>query len=260
MKKIFEVFGRTVSAALFAYGIFQLPKDIQDTPESARPWQKFIAMFDQNTLLWTLVVILILSVFWSDLRPVYRLWRERRRKSPLEVSVSIDTFEWEKVGSQVYTIGLFEIKNLSDVPLEGLEVHLLGILTPNRGYRAIRRKLYPEGSIENRFDALPGQGIRIKIFRYELLIPEGELEIGSEIESRSEIGPFNDNEYVEISPNGTCKLEVAIYGRNIKPMYESFGVSLNGNSYSVGRWKDDFKPHLRASSRVRPSTEVETQP
>jgi hypothetical protein len=66
---------KTIGVLLVAFGLYWLPKDIQDSGQAAEPWQRAWALVDQNTLLWVALVVMGGWVIYSDLRPLWREWR-----------------------------------------------------------------------------------------------------------------------------------------------------------------------------------------
>jgi hypothetical protein len=61
MKNIIR-FWASIGFALTLYGIFWLPKDIEDRGDAAAAWQRWIAMFDQNTALWAFSISALLYI------------------------------------------------------------------------------------------------------------------------------------------------------------------------------------------------------
>lgn len=78
MLKVISPFNRTFGVFMAAFGIFWLPKDIQDYQDAAVPWREALAMLDQNTALWAFAIILIAVVAWSDGRAY---WEGRKANS-----------------------------------------------------------------------------------------------------------------------------------------------------------------------------------
>lgn len=52
------------------YGIFRLPKDLEDINEAAKAWERWLAIIDQNMALWVFAVIATGYIIWIDIRPL----------------------------------------------------------------------------------------------------------------------------------------------------------------------------------------------
>lgn len=81
---------------LTVYGIFWLPKDLQDVSEAAEPWRRVLAMVDQTTALWTFAIVAVAYIGWIDARPFYRAWKDKKwPKEPTKPKL--------KLGSDIVT-------------------------------------------------------------------------------------------------------------------------------------------------------------
>jgi hypothetical protein len=50
-------------------GIFYIPADTIGIEEAARPWQRWLAMIDQNTALWIFAICCVCYMGWIEVRP-----------------------------------------------------------------------------------------------------------------------------------------------------------------------------------------------
>ena len=66
MLRVIPHFRKLIAGILMAFGIFWVPKDVQDLDQAADPWRKFVAMIDQNTALWLLVIALLFALGYSE--------------------------------------------------------------------------------------------------------------------------------------------------------------------------------------------------
>lgn len=73
--------GRTLAAGLALFGIFQLPQDIAEVPQSAEPWRLALSYINRETGLWLFASVLLLWLSWTDVRPRLRAYRIRQRAS-----------------------------------------------------------------------------------------------------------------------------------------------------------------------------------
>jgi hypothetical protein len=71
-------FVRLFTVLLTILAIFQLPKDVQDIPEAARPWWAVWEMVDQTTALWVALIGFGIWIAFADLGPVVRKMRGER--------------------------------------------------------------------------------------------------------------------------------------------------------------------------------------
>ena len=83
--RFWAVFGFTLTL----FGIFWVPKDLEDWQQAAEPWKRWLAMVDQNTALWVFSFVALTYIFWIDIRPFYLRWRERSTKHPIEITEGI---------------------------------------------------------------------------------------------------------------------------------------------------------------------------
>ena len=78
MNKYIKLLWRSISAAVFFFGLFWLPSDLGNTAEALKPWQKLLAMVDQLMAFKIFSGLLVLWVLWIDLRPTFRQWRNKK--------------------------------------------------------------------------------------------------------------------------------------------------------------------------------------
>ena len=64
--KILSSAWKTIGVAMFLFGIFWLPKDIEDWTEAGEPWKKALSMIDQNTALWIVSLLALLYVAYVE--------------------------------------------------------------------------------------------------------------------------------------------------------------------------------------------------
>lgn len=77
MLKFLTYSWRGLGLALMLFGIFWLPKDVQDSPEALAPWLQFTkTVLTQNYALWLLSAGLVVWILIRDLLP---WWRDRNR-------------------------------------------------------------------------------------------------------------------------------------------------------------------------------------
>jgi hypothetical protein len=77
MMYLVKHFGKAIGVFLLLYGIFWIPKDLEDYSEAAEPWRKAFATLDQNTALWVFAIALSLWIAATDVR---RFIEEQRRR------------------------------------------------------------------------------------------------------------------------------------------------------------------------------------
>lgn len=63
----------------FLFGIFWLPKDVQDWQQAAAPWKRALSMVDQNTALWIFAIAALAYIIWIDIRPWVKALLQRKR-------------------------------------------------------------------------------------------------------------------------------------------------------------------------------------
>ena len=78
MLSLLKAYKRLIAFGFTVLAIVQLPKDVQDLPEAARPWWKFWQMVDQNTALWAALLACGIWISWTDLRPLWFKYRGPR--------------------------------------------------------------------------------------------------------------------------------------------------------------------------------------
>lgn len=69
---------RTYGAIAFIFFILWLPKDWEDRGQAAAVWLRWLALLDRELLLWTFSLSLLTWLIWTDLRPYFRLRRNRK--------------------------------------------------------------------------------------------------------------------------------------------------------------------------------------
>lgn len=206
-------FARTIVAAATLIGILYLPADLGGLPEALKIPLEYLMAVDRELALIVFSGLLVAYIGWMDARPFILSWQEKRKKHPLEFSLTGNVFDWEQIGGKTYTVGYFEAENLLDTSIEGVEVYLSKIHLPKGGYHSINRRLCRSGSEETKFDILPGQLISIKLFRFE---PSGTFLDQGKVNTSSwnlEFGPHSDGLYLQAAMNGAYKLDVSIYGK-----------------------------------------------
>jgi hypothetical protein len=77
MLSLLKYFRTAFSWAFFLFAVFWLPKDVEDSPQAAKPWQKVLSMIDQNTALWAFAICLL---FWLFLSGTKRMMGSREFK------------------------------------------------------------------------------------------------------------------------------------------------------------------------------------
>lgn len=95
---ILNGFWRVLALALTLFGIFWLPKDIEDWTTAAEPWKRWVSMIDQNTALWLFAFTSLALVFIVELRAFQRS-RLRHNQESDERQKRL-----EKLGSEMTTL------------------------------------------------------------------------------------------------------------------------------------------------------------
>lgn len=72
MLQFIKICWRSIGYVLTVFGVYWLPKDVQDSDVAAGPWERVGSMFDQNTALWIVCVGLGAWLIWIDVRPFVR--------------------------------------------------------------------------------------------------------------------------------------------------------------------------------------------
>lgn len=85
MLNILKLFYLSVSFGAFLVSIFYLPVDVVDWETAAKPWEKVLAMFNQNTALWVFSLIALAYIFWIDIRPFVIKWK-KAKLNPITIS------------------------------------------------------------------------------------------------------------------------------------------------------------------------------
>lgn len=80
MKRLLSKKYAAIGFATLLFGIFWLPKDIEDAGDAAEVWQRWLAMLDQNTALWAFSFVALAYIAWMDARPFLRSWISDRKK------------------------------------------------------------------------------------------------------------------------------------------------------------------------------------
>ncbi len=72
MLKFLSHFWKTIGFLFFLLAVYWTPKDVLDWRDAAEPWRRLLAMLDKITLLWAGSIVLLLWLFWSEIRPLIR--------------------------------------------------------------------------------------------------------------------------------------------------------------------------------------------
>ncbi|MBW8300780.1 MAG: hypothetical protein K0M60_14355 [Hydrogenophaga sp.] len=96
MVGLIKQFWKAIGVAFFLLGIFWLPKDLEDYPQAAEPWLRFIAMVDQNTALWFFSSCLAAWIGLTDVRRFIAKKRQEKLSRPKPETES-DIFLRERI-------------------------------------------------------------------------------------------------------------------------------------------------------------------
>lgn len=78
MKLLLRLWAAT-GFTLTLFGIFWLPKDIEDRADAAAPWKRWLDLLDQNAALWVFALLATIYIVWIAVAPPILSWLRGRR-------------------------------------------------------------------------------------------------------------------------------------------------------------------------------------
>ncbi len=124
-------FWASLGFALTLFGIFWLPKDIQDWKDAAQPWKRALAMVDQNTALWVFSIVLLLYLVTIELLPRAITYFQDKNINILLEDIVIDISESKFYEKMAFP---FSIKNMGRKNVEDFSLLLERVEFPSRGH------------------------------------------------------------------------------------------------------------------------------